>query len=112
MNVTLRAAARLIVAFAAGLAATAGHAYDGIVNKEIFTLPSYTTAGGKTIRNVRIGYETYGKLNAAKDNVIVVSHFFTGTSHAAGKYTPEDKAPGYWTRSSAQDARSTPIVSL
>ena len=96
MNVTLRAAARLAVALAAGFAAAATYAYDGIVKKDVFTLPSYTTVGGKTIRNVRIGYETYGKLNAAKDNVIVVSHFFTGTSHAAGRYTPEDKAPGYW----------------
>ena len=96
MNVTLRAAARLAAALAAGLVATAAPAYDGIVKKEVFTLPSYTTVGGKTIRNVRIGYETYGNLNAAKDNVIVVSHFFTGTSHAAGRYTPEDKAPGYW----------------
>ncbi len=96
MNVTLRAAARLVVALAAGFAAAAAYAYDGIVKKEVFTLPSYTTVGGKTIRNVRIGYETYGKLSAAKDNVIVVSHFFTGTSHAAGRYTPEDKAPGYW----------------
>jgi homoserine O-acetyltransferase/O-succinyltransferase len=96
MNVTLRAAARLAVALAVGLAAAAAQPYDGIVKKEVFTLPSYTTVGGKTIKNVRIGYETYGRLNAAKDNVIVVSHFFTGTSHAAGKYTPEDKAPGYW----------------
>ena len=91
MHVMLRA-----VALAACLAAAAAHAYDGIVKKEVFTLPSYTTAGGKTIRNVRIGYETYGRLNAARDNVIVISHFFTGNSHAAGRYSPEDKAPGYW----------------
>ncbi len=96
MNITLRTAARLALAFAAALAATAAHAYDGIVKKEVFALPSYTTVGGKTIKNVRIGYETYGKLNAARDNVIVISHFFTGTSHAAGKYSPDDKAPGYW----------------
>jgi homoserine O-acetyltransferase len=96
MNVTLRAAARFAVALAAGLAAATVHAYDGIVKKEIFTLPSYTTAGGKTINNVRIGYETYGRLNAARDNVVVISHFFSGTSHAAGKYSPDDKAPGDW----------------
>jgi len=40
-----------------------------------------------TIRNVRIGYETYGRLNAARDNVIVISHYYTATSHAAGRYT-------------------------
>jgi len=71
-------------------------AYDGPVKKEVFTLPSYTAVNGKTIKNVRVGYETYGTLNAAKDNVILICHFFTGTSHAAGKYKPEDAAPGYW----------------
>jgi hypothetical protein len=47
----------------AGLAA----AYDGPVEKRVFSLPSYTTVGGKTIKGVKVGYETYGKLNAAGD---------------------------------------------
>jgi homoserine O-acetyltransferase len=96
MNATLHVSARLAFAAVAILAAAAAHAYDGIVKKEVFTLPSYTTVGGKTIKDVRVGYETYGKLNAAKDNVIVISHFFTGNSHAAGKYAAEDTTPGYW----------------
>ena len=45
---------------------------------------------------MRVGYETYGKLNAAGDNAIFIPHFFTGTSHVAGKYKPTDAAPGYW----------------
>jgi homoserine O-acetyltransferase len=72
------------------------HALDEIVQKQVFSLPSYTTAGGKTIKDVKIGYETYGTLNAAKDNVIVVPHFFSGNSHVAGKYKSDDKVPGYW----------------
>jgi len=71
-------------------------AYDGPVEKKVFTLPSYTTVGGRTLREVRVGYETYGKLNAAGDNAIFIPHFFSGTSHAAGKYKPTDAAPGYW----------------
>jgi homoserine O-acetyltransferase len=67
-----------------------------ITEKKFFTLPQYTTAGGKTIKNVRVGYETYGKLNAAGDNAIFVPHFFTGTSHAAGRYSADEKVPGYW----------------
>ena len=74
----------------------AGVAYDGPVEKKVFTLPSYTTVGGKTLKDVRVGYETYGKLNAAGDNAIFVPHFFSATSHAAGKYTPADAAAGYW----------------
>jgi homoserine O-acetyltransferase len=43
-----------------------------------------------------LGWEAYGTLNAAKDNVILVAHYFSGSSHAGGKYAAEDKAAGYW----------------
>jgi len=85
------------IVLAAGMALAApAFAYDGTVEKKTFEMPSYTTAGGETIKQVRVGWEAYGKLNEAKDNVILVTHFFSGTSHAAGKYKAEDKAPGYW----------------
>lgn len=90
-----RGLAMVVLAFVACLAFPAA-AYDGPVKKEVFTMPAYTTVNGKTIKNVRVGYESYGTLNAAKDNVILICHYFTGTSHAAGKYKPEDAAPGYW----------------
>jgi homoserine O-acetyltransferase/O-succinyltransferase len=67
-----------------------------LTEKKFFTLPQYTTAGGKTLKNVRVGYEAYGKLNAAGDNAVFVPHFFSGTSHAAGRYKPDEKAAGYW----------------
>ncbi len=43
-----------------------------------------------------MGWEAYGTLNADKSNVILITHFFSGTSHAAGKYKESDAAPGYW----------------
>src|SRR5580765_2966018 len=67
-----------------------------LTEKKFFTLPQYTTVGGKTIKNVRVGYETYGRLNAAGDNAIFVPHFFSGNSHAAGRYKADEKAAGYW----------------
>jgi homoserine O-acetyltransferase/O-succinyltransferase len=67
-----------------------------LTEKRFFTLPQYTTAAGKTIKNVRVGYETYGKLNAGGDNAVFVAHFFSGTSHAAGRYQADEKAAGYW----------------
>jgi homoserine O-acetyltransferase len=73
-----------------------GWTYDGPVEKKVFSVPLYTTVGGQAIRDVRVGYETYGALSASRDNVILVAHFFSGNSHAAGKYRPADAAPGYW----------------
>src|SRR5918996_3914412 len=65
-----------------------------LTEKKFFTLPQYTTVGGKTIKSVRVGYETYGKLNASGDNAVFIPHFFSGTSHAAGRYKPDEKAAG------------------
>jgi homoserine O-acetyltransferase len=67
-----------------------------IVEKKTFELPSYTTLGGRTIRNVKVGWQSAGTLNADRSNAILITHFFSGTSHAFGKYKPEDALPGYW----------------
>ena len=69
---------------------------DFIVAKQVFELASYTTTGGATIRQVRVGWESYGTLNEARDNAILVTHFFSGNSHAAGKYHSDEAEPGYW----------------
>lgn len=71
-------------------------AWDGMVEKQVFEMDEYTTVGGDTIAPVRIGWEAYGTLNEEKDNVILITHFFSGTSHAAGRYAEDDAAPGYW----------------
>ncbi len=67
-----------------------------IVEKKVFTLPEYRTVSGQLIRNVRIGWESYGRLNADRSNAILVGHYFSGTSHAAGRYAKDDVFPGYW----------------
>jgi homoserine O-acetyltransferase len=67
-----------------------------IVTKKVFELPEMITISGRTIKNVRVGWESYGELNADKSNAILICHFFAGTSHAAGKYAASDPLPGYW----------------
>jgi len=69
---------------------------DVIVEKKTFELPTYTTVAGDTIKAVKIGWEAFGTLNADKSNAILVTHYFSGTSHAFGKYTPADPVAGYW----------------
>lgn len=66
------------------------------VEKKVFALPSFTTQNGATLRDVRIGWESYGRLNAERSNAILVTHFFSATSHAAGRYEPDQAIPGWW----------------
>ncbi len=87
---------RKVFVVALALVCLAAQAYDKPVEKKVFNLASYTTVGGKTIKDVKVGYETYGTLNATGDNAVFVAHFYSGNSHAAGKYKESDAAPGYW----------------
>lgn len=45
---------------------------------------------------ITIAYETYGKLNRAKDNAVLIVHALTGDAHAAGYHSEEDRKPGWW----------------
>lgn len=69
---------------------------DIIIEKKTFEMPSYNTVAGATIKSVKIGWEAAGTLNADKSNAILITHYFSGTSHAFGKYATSDKAAGYW----------------
>ncbi len=51
--------------------------------------------GGESFDQITVAYETYGKLNAAKDNAIYVCHALTGDAHAAG-WHEGDRHPGWW----------------
>ncbi len=44
---------------------------------------------------ITLSFETYGKLNSAKSNAILVLHALSGDAHAAGFYEARDK-PGWW----------------
>jgi len=78
------------------LALAPAEAQDLITKKQVFELGSFTTQSGRTLKNVKVGWESYGTLNADKSNAILICHFFSGNSHAAGKYAEAEKVPGYW----------------
>lgn len=66
------------------------------VKKRIFRMLELKLQCGQTLKNVEVGYETYGHLNERGDNAVLIAHYFTGTSHAAGRYLESDAEPGYW----------------
>lgn len=69
----------------------------GIVNAQIahFTQP-LTLKSGAVLPQYHLAYETYGELNAAKTNAVLICHALSGNHHVAGRYSPEDKYPGWW----------------
>ncbi|HWL10339.1 MAG TPA: homoserine O-acetyltransferase [Planctomicrobium sp.] len=72
----------------------------GFVQRQYVTLfePPHVLEleGGGKIGPVTVAYETYGTLSPRKDNVVYICHALTGDSHVAGRYTPEDRKPGWW----------------
>ena len=51
---------------------------------------------GKSLGPIDAAYETYGQLNEAKDNVILICHALSGNAHVAGYNSSEDTKPGWW----------------
>ena len=66
-----------------------------IVEANTVRFDSMALDNGTTLAPVEVAYETYGELNAAKTNAIVVLHAFSGDAHAAG-ISAETGKPGWW----------------
>ena len=53
-------------------------------------------ACGRELANYELVYETYGELNAARSNAVLVCHALSGHHHAAGYHDETDSKPGWW----------------
>ena len=53
-------------------------------------------ACGRSLPAYDLIYETYGTLNAAASNAVLICHALSGHHHAAGFHSPEDRKPGWW----------------
>jgi len=57
----------------------------GIVETQFLDLPNPVALDcGRELHPIRIAYETYGSLSAARDNAVLVCHALSGDAHAAG----------------------------
>ncbi len=57
--------------------------------------PLHLEAGGK-LPSVTLAYETWGRLNTAGDNAVLVLHALTGDSHVTGEVEPGHATAGWW----------------
>lgn len=59
---------------------------------EIYNLGEFPLEDGGTIPDLKLAYNTFGVLNDAKDNAIVIPTWFSGTSKDYESYIGEDRA--------------------
>ena len=63
--------------------------------KAKFTEPLKLTSGA-VLPEFEIAYETYGELNAARSNAVLVCHALNASHHVAGSYANEPDNVGWW----------------
>ena len=51
---------------------------------------------GQRLKEYDLVIETYGQLNAARNNAVLICHALSGHHHAAGYHSMEDRKPGWW----------------
>jgi homoserine O-acetyltransferase len=66
-----------------------------ITETQFVQFDSISLDSGVVLAPVDVAFETYGELNAAKSNAVLILHAFSGDAHAAG--TDRDTGnPGWW----------------
>ncbi len=56
----------------------------------------FVTESGEILPDVTLAYETWGQLNADRDNALLVIHALTGDAHAASHPEIQYDRPGWW----------------
>jgi homoserine O-acetyltransferase len=67
-----------------------------VVPQDYVSDEPFTFESGRTIPGFTLRYETYGRLNAAGDNAILVCHALSGDHHCAGFHSLSDRKVGWW----------------
>ena len=68
----------------------------GVVRPATASFGAIVLQSGRRLPSFELVYETYGELNAARSNAVLVCHALSGHHHAAGYHTEQDRRPGWW----------------
>jgi homoserine O-acetyltransferase/O-succinyltransferase len=69
---------------------------DPVGNRQFVSIGAMKLERGDELPAVRIAYETFGTLNDAKDNAVLVLHALTGDSHVTGEPEAGHPTAGWW----------------
>lgn len=53
-------------------------------------------SGVGVLEDVTVALQSWGRLNATRDNAVLVLHALTGDSHVVGPVGPDHPSPGWW----------------
>nr|WP_245563143.1 homoserine O-acetyltransferase [Nevskia ramosa] len=69
----------------------------GIVTPQTIVIDTpLLLACGRSLPRFELVIETYGTLNAARSNAVLICHALSGDHHAAGFHSTDDRKPGWW----------------
>ncbi|AEJ00416.1 Homoserine O-acetyltransferase [Nitrosomonas sp. Is79A3] len=69
----------------------------GVVTPQYVTIDKpLQLKSGLLLDNYHLVYETYGQLNAARSNAVLICHALSGNHHVAGVYADKEKSYGWW----------------
>jgi homoserine O-acetyltransferase len=74
----------------------AWRAGDPVGDRRFARIGDLALESGQVLPDVRVAYETWGTLSAARDNAILVLHALTGDSHVLGPSGPGHPSAGWW----------------
>ena len=66
------------------------------VEAKTFKSRDFRLQNGEVLPELKIAYETYGKLAPDGRNAVLITHGYTASPHVAGRYKASDPAPGNW----------------
>ncbi|WP_111718452.1 homoserine O-acetyltransferase [Homoserinimonas sp. OAct 916] len=69
---------------------------DELGERTIVPVGTLEFENGTQLAGVRIAYESWGRLNDAGDNAILILHALTGDAHVQGESGPGQPTPGWW----------------
>ncbi len=69
---------------------------DPVGRRQFADLGPLSLERGGALPEVRVAYETWGRLSPSGDNAVLVEHALTGDAHVVGPSGPGHPSPGWW----------------